>query len=85
MTGCLSARGTCPFNGSFCKVPFFLLLSDDEEEDEVEDEDEDEDEDETAADHPCRDPLVAFLAVLGDPPGVTGIDLSESSLMSIIL
>ena len=58
MTGCLSATGTCPLNGSFWEVPFFLLLSlseldlnneeflllaDDEEEDDDNDEDDDED------------------------------------------
>ena len=58
----------------------FLLVAEDEEEEEEEDEDEDEeDEEETAAEPPCRVALVALLAVLGEPPGVAGIDLSESS------
>ena len=64
----------------------FLLLADDEDEEEEDDEDEDEEDedDETAADPPCKDALVAFLAVLGEPPVVIGMDLSELSLMSII-
>ena len=51
-----------------------LLLVDDDDEDDDEDDKEDED-DETATDPP----LVDFLTALGDPPGVGGIDLSESS------
>ena len=93
-TGCFSAKGTCPFKGSFKTVPFFSLLSLSEHDlqgeefllvadNDYEEEDEDEEE-ETAADPPCKVALVTFLAVLGDPPGVAGTDLSESSQTSII-
>ena len=93
--GCFSAKGTCPFKGSFKIGPCFLLLSlserdlEDEEfllvaedDDDEEDEDEEQDEEEeTAADPPCNVALVTFLAVLGDPPSVAGMDLSESSVL----
>ena len=51
----------------------------------MDDEHEDKDDDEeAAAEPPCRFALVAFLATLGEPPGVAGIDLLESSCTSMI-
>ena len=61
------------------EVEELLLVADDDEDDEDEEEVDDEEEEETAAEPPCKVDLVAFLAVLGDPPGVGGVDLSESS------
>ena len=96
--GCLSARGTCPFRGSCKEVSFFLLLSlskpdledeefllvaDDEAEEDDDDDEDEEDEGETAAEPPSKVALVALLAVLGEPLGVVGMDLSESSRTSM--
>ena len=95
--GCLSALGTSSLRGSFGRVALFPLslsepdrevdeflfvADDDEEEDDYEDDDEDEEE-EAAAEPPCKDALVAFLAALGEVPGVGGMDLSESSCTSM--
>ena len=83
--GCLSAFGPSPFRGSLgCVALFplsltesdrevdeFLLVADEDEDDE---DDDDDDEEEAAAEPPCRVALVAFLAALGEAPGVGGID-----------
>ena len=95
--GCLSSFGTSPLRESFTRgalfplsllesdleVDEFLLAADDDEEEDEDEEDDDEDEEEAAAEPPCKFALVAFLAALGEAPGVGGIDLSEASCTSM--
>ena len=66
------------------EVEEFLLVADYDEDEENDDEEvDDEEEEEAAAEPPCNVALVAFLAALGEAPGVGGVDLSESSCTSI--
>ena len=81
--GCLSAFGTSPLRGSFTLAADGDKEEDEDEEDDDEDEDEDEAEEEAAAEPPCKLALVAFLADLGEAPGVGGIDLTKSSCTSM--
>ena len=72
-----------PLSESDREVDEFLLVADDDDDNEEDDEDVDDDEEVVAAEPPCKVALVAFLAALGEAPGVGDADLSESSCTSI--
>ena len=63
---------------SWCLFPFSLSESD-LKVDEFQLVADNDDEEEAAAEPPCKFALVAFLATLGEAPGVAGMDLSKSS------